>query len=93
MGAHIDNVGKGLDRAVESYNKAVGSLESRVMVSARKFVELGAPVTEEIAELSPIETTTRNLTLDFDDPENVEASATAEPADSMGLERQSVAGE
>jgi DNA recombination protein RmuC len=59
---------------VESYNKAVGSLESRVMVSARKFVELGAPVTEEIAELGPIETTTRNLTLEFDDPENVEAT-------------------
>jgi DNA recombination protein RmuC len=78
LGAHIDNVGKGLDRAVESYNKAVGSLESRVMVSARKFVELGAPVTEEIAELSPIETTTRNLTLDFDDPEKAELSATTE---------------
>jgi DNA recombination protein RmuC len=74
LGAHIENVGRGLDRAVESYNKAVGSLESRVMVSARKFVELGAPVTEEIAELGPIETTTRNLTLEFDDPENVEAT-------------------
>jgi DNA recombination protein RmuC len=74
LGAHIENVGKGLDRAVESYNKAVGSLESRVMVSARKFVELGAPVTDEIAELNPIETTTRNLTLDFDDLENVEAT-------------------
>jgi DNA recombination protein RmuC len=74
LGAHIENVGRGLDRAVESYNKAVGSLESRVMVSARKFVELGAPVTDEIAELSPIETTTRNLTLEFDDPENVEAT-------------------
>ena len=88
LGAHIDNVGKGLDRAVESYNKAVGSLESRVMVSARKFVELGAPVTEEIAELSPIETTTRNLTLDFDDPEKTELSATAEPEDSNGLASQ-----
>jgi DNA recombination protein RmuC len=85
LGAHIDNVGKGLDRAVESYNKAVGSLESRVMVSARKFVELGAPVTDEIAELNPIETTTRNLTLDFDDPEKTELSATAEPEDSNGL--------
>jgi DNA recombination protein RmuC len=62
-------VGKGLDRAVESYNKAVGSLESRVMVSARKFAELGAPVAEELAELNPIETTTRNLTLDFQEPE------------------------
>jgi len=69
LGAHFENVGKGLDRAVESYNKAIGSLESRVMVSARKFAELGAPVAEELAELSPIETTTRNLTLDFQDPE------------------------
>jgi DNA recombination protein RmuC len=86
LGAHIDNVGKGLDRAVDSYNKAVGSLESRVMVSARKFVELGAPVTEEIAELSPIETTTRNLTLEFDDPEKAEATATAELADSNGMD-------
>lgn len=88
LGAHIDNVGKGLDRAVESYNKAVGSLESRVMVSARKFVELGAPVTDEIAELSPIETTTRNLMLDFDDPEKAELTATAEPEDSNGLASQ-----
>ena len=75
LGAHIENVGKGLDRAVDSYNKAVGSLESRVMVSARKFVELGAPVTEEIAELNPIETTTRNLTLEFGDSETLEISA------------------
>ena len=88
LGAHIDNVGKGLDRAVESYNKAVGSLESRVMVSARKFVELGAPVTDEIAELSPIETTTRNLTLEFDDPEKDEAGTTTEPAGSNGLGSQ-----
>jgi DNA recombination protein RmuC len=69
LGGHFENVGKGLDRAVESYNKAVGSLESRVMVSARKFAELGAPVAEELAELNPIETTTRNLTLDFQEPE------------------------
>jgi DNA recombination protein RmuC len=84
LGAHIENVGKGLDRAVESYNKAVGSLESRVMVSARKFVELGSPVTEEIAELNPIETTTRNLTLDFDDPENADP-AEPEEQGSLGL--------
>src|SRR5437868_11787579 len=80
LGAHIDNVGKGLDRAVESYNKAVGSLESRVMVSARKFVELGAPVMDEIAELSPIETTTRNLTLEFDDPEALDSSTSTQPS-------------
>jgi DNA recombination protein RmuC len=79
LGAHVENVGKGLDRAVEAYNKAVGSLESRVMVTARKFAELGAPVTEEIAPLEPIETTTRNLTLEFDDPEAA-VSSSAEPS-------------
>ncbi len=70
LGGHIEQVGRGLDRAVESYNKAVGTLETRVMVSARKFVELGSPVNEAISELEPIETTTRNLTLDFDDLES-----------------------
>ncbi|HKT48911.1 MAG TPA: DNA recombination protein RmuC [Candidatus Angelobacter sp.] len=78
LGAHFENVGKGLDRAVESYNKAVGSLESRVMVSARKFAELGAPVAEELAELNPIETTTRNLTLDFQEPEVPEVDSNRE---------------
>jgi DNA recombination protein RmuC len=69
LAGYVEGVGKGLDKAVESYNKAVGSLESRVMVSARRFAELGAPVTEEIPELDMIETTTRNLTLEFDEPE------------------------
>jgi len=68
---HLEAVGKGLDRAVESYNKAVGTLESRVMVSARKFAELGAPVTEEIPEIDPIETTTRTLALEWDEEEPV----------------------
>ena len=45
---HLESAGKGLDRAVECYNKAIGTLETRVMVSARKFGELGAAVTDEI---------------------------------------------
>jgi DNA recombination protein RmuC len=60
---HLDAVGRGLDRAVESYNKAVGSLESRVLVSARRFPELGAASAGEMPEPVQIETTTRTLAL------------------------------
>jgi len=67
LATHITAVGTGLDRAVESYNKAVGSLESRVLVSARKFAELGASVAEDIPELEPIETTARALSFDWDE--------------------------
>jgi DNA recombination protein RmuC len=67
LAAHITAVGTGLDRAVESYNKAVGSLESRVLVSARKFAELGASVAEDIPELEPIETTARALSFEWDE--------------------------
>jgi len=67
LAGHITSVGANLDRAVESYNKAVGSLETRVLVSARKFAELGASVAEEIPELPPIETSSRTLALEFED--------------------------
>lgn len=58
---HFASVGKGLDRAVDSYNKAVGTLESRVLVSARRFTELGADTAQEIREVEPLEKTTRTL--------------------------------
>ncbi len=67
MAGHITAVGANLDRAVESYNKAVGSLESRVLVSARKFVEMGAPSAEDIPELEPVETSARTLAFDWDE--------------------------
>src|SRR5579859_5369560 len=70
LAGHITGVGTNLDRAVEAYNQAIGSLENRVLVSARKFAELGASVVEDIPELEPIETTSRALSFDWDeDPE------------------------
>jgi DNA recombination protein RmuC len=62
MGAHWVKLGRSLDRAVDSYNDAVGSLESRVLVSARKFVELeSTPFGVEIEALEPVEKTARAL--------------------------------
>jgi DNA recombination protein RmuC len=60
MGDHWNRMGRSLERAVESYNAATGSLESRVLVTARKFAELKtAPLGVEIAELEPVEKNVR----------------------------------
>jgi DNA recombination protein RmuC len=67
LATHVAAVGTNLDRAVEAYNQAVGSLENRVLVSARKFAELGASVAEDIPQLEPIETTARALSFEWDE--------------------------
>jgi DNA recombination protein RmuC len=61
MGAHMGEVGRQLDRAVGAYNGAVGALESRVLVSARRFRDLDAGAQPELAELLPVDRTTREL--------------------------------
>ncbi len=61
MAGHFTDLRKGLERAVDSYNKAVGSLETRVLVSARRFKELGAATDKEIDDLSTIDSMPRTL--------------------------------
>jgi DNA recombination protein RmuC len=62
LGEHIQRLGKGLSAAVNAYNSAVGSLESRVLVSARRFKDLGASaIGAEIEEIPQIEISSRLL--------------------------------
>ena len=61
MADHFVRVGKSLDGAVGAYNDAVGSLERRVLVTARRFSELGVVQRAEIAVPEPIERTARAL--------------------------------
>lgn len=62
LGEHMQKVGKGLTMAINAYNSAVGSLETRVFVSARRFKDLGASaIGGEIGEVSQIETSSRLL--------------------------------
>ena len=86
MGGHLDRVGRSLTGAVSAYNRAVGSLENRVLVSARRFDALGvgsgdlespAPVVDAsrpltAAELMETLAETRPELPDLDGPERRE---------------------
>lgn len=84
---YFADIGKGLDRALESYNKGVGSLEARVLVTARKFKERGALAGEEIETVEPIDKSTRALSLDEGGlfPELVAKQSEPDEDDSMPL--------
>jgi DNA recombination protein RmuC len=60
MGSHIARMGRHLGQVVDSYNQTVGTLERRVLVSARKFKTLD-PSNEDIDELAAIDHTPRHL--------------------------------
>jgi DNA recombination protein RmuC len=71
MGSHVDKLGRNLVSSVRSYNETIASLEGRVLVSARRFRDLGV-VGDDLAEPQPIDLTPRLVTapeltaLDFD---------------------------
>src|SRR6266550_3714043 len=84
---YFAEIGRGLDRALESYNRGVGSFEARVLVTARKFKERGAIAGEEIEILDPIDKTARALSLDEGGlfPDLVAAEIDAEEEESLPL--------
>jgi DNA recombination protein RmuC len=60
MGGHVAKLGKQLGGAVEAYNRTVTSLESRVLVTARRFGELGV-VTDELDTPEQVERSPRTV--------------------------------
>ncbi|MEM7795404.1 MAG: DNA recombination protein RmuC [Cyanobacteria bacterium P01_C01_bin.118] len=58
---HMQKMRRGLETTVDTFNKAVGSLESRVLVSARKFKTLGAGSGDELDSIEPIDRQPRRL--------------------------------
>ena len=58
---HLERVGVALGRATNAFNDAVGSLESRVLPSARRFRELGAAAGGEIGAAKPVDVQPRSL--------------------------------
>jgi len=63
LAEHINKVGRGLNSAMNSYNSAVSSMERRVLVSARKFKELGSSTSAELPEVQELEGVPRQLEL------------------------------
>jgi len=68
---HLDRLGTSLNRSVESYNKAVGSFDSRVLPGARKFTEMGIRSKKEFPEPEPVERLPRAVQIDPDSPPDV----------------------
>lgn len=73
LAEHFENVGKSLAKSVQCYNQAVGTLESRVLVTARRLKDKGVTPAEEFPELETVDQTPRALGAPeimglFDDP-------------------------
>ncbi len=58
---HLEDVRKGLARAVDSFNKAVGSLDARILPTARRFKDLGAATGDDIADVDVVDKAPRGL--------------------------------
>jgi len=67
MVEHLNRLGRDLDRCVESYNKTVGSLEKRVLVSARRFQEMGAAGNSEKNLAQPVTIDNRSRRIDTEE--------------------------
>ena len=82
--SHFSKVGRALDTAVGSYNQAVGSLERRLLVTARKFEQHGA-TSGELAGVQPLEKSPLPLTaVELTRAESVQPELMPPAADAAG---------
>jgi DNA recombination protein RmuC len=65
LAEHMNDVGQALGKSVSAYNRAVGSLETRILPAARRFKELGVSSDRNVPVLEPMEVVPRK-TLPFD---------------------------
>jgi len=79
MAEHLERLGRNIEKCVSTYNQVIGSFERRVLASARKFSGLGIAKRggAEITYLSPVEKTTRQISLP--EPNEHESQQTTDP--------------
>ncbi|MFC5187347.1 DNA recombination protein RmuC [Actinomadura harenae] len=88
MGRHVDELGRSLTGAVRAYNRTVGSLETRVLVSARRLNDLGV-VEDRLEAPTPVEDAPRPLSAaEFTAPAP-EAGPGAGPEERLGGDAES----
>jgi DNA recombination protein RmuC len=75
LASHADDLRRAIERTVDSYNKFVGSLESRVLVTARRFPGIDATKLDAVSTPAAIEKAPRRLTA----PELLEAAGNDSP--------------
>lgn len=88
---NFSGIRRGLDAAVGAYNDSVGSLESRVLVSARRLAELGAGVGDELESPGFIDREARALRVERtndQDPVRLVEPAPGRPSESLSTEPQ-----
>ena len=73
---HLEGVGNALERAVSKYNDSVGSFDSRLLVQARRFPELGVQTTSSLPEPQTVDLSVRPLR---NQPSEIDESETDAP--------------